>query len=109
MTRRARVIFIIVCASAKTLYPVSASMRGMDMRPVPPLTLLDRKISELIFEYPDFLRLLIRQHTGCVGCALTAFCTFRDAIDYHGLEIEAVVRDALAAVLQPSQAIPVPN
>ena len=63
----------------------------MDSQAILSFPILNRKISELLVEYPQLVRVFIKHHAACVGCVFASFCTLRDALHFYDLDPEAVL------------------
>ena len=77
----------------------------MDSHPILSFSILNRKISELLVEYPQLVRVFLKHHAACVGCVFASFCTLRDALQFYEIDPESVLPDLNHAI----QAIPYEN
>ena len=55
----------------------------MDIRPVPPVTLLDEPLANLFKVHPHLVGLFIRYRLACGMCCFASFCSLRDAVKIY--------------------------
>jgi hybrid cluster-associated redox disulfide protein len=70
----------------------------MDAHPILSFSILNRKISDLLDEYPQLVRVFLKHHAACIGCVFASFCTLRDALRFYELDPEVVLPDLQQAI-----------
>ena len=55
--------------------------------------LLNRKIKDLLAEYPQLTAFFMKHHTACIGCGFSSFCDLRDALKFYDIEPDHVMED----------------
>lgn len=65
----------------------------MDPQPILFLSLINRKIADVLAEYPQLVKVFMRSRTACIGCAFSAYCVLRDALDVYQLDPAVVLRE----------------
>ena len=58
----------------------------METRLLLSASLLDRRISDLIREYPLLIKIFLRHHAACGSCPLASFCNLKDALVSYRLD-----------------------
>ena len=64
----------------------------MDSQPILFLSLINRKISDILTEYPQLMKVFMRYQTACIGCAFSAYCVLRDALEIYQLDPAVVLK-----------------
>ena len=57
------------------------------------LDFLETTVSEVLKSAPETVKFFISQHTDCVGCRLSHFCTLHDVVKTYELDEESFLKD----------------
>ena len=57
-------------------------------------------IGEVVARFPETIHVFMQHGLACVGCAVAQFENVRQGAETHGIDVEALMKDLNAAVLQ---------
>lgn len=65
---------------------------------------LDMHMDEIMRQWPQTIKILLRHRLLCVGCPIAAFHTIEDACREHGLDKEILTNELIAAIASRHEA-----
>jgi hybrid cluster-associated redox disulfide protein len=63
----------------------------------------DMPIVEVVQRFPTTIPVFMRHGLGCIGCALARFENIREGAQAHGVDVDALVEDLNASILQAQE------
>ncbi len=65
---------------------------------------LDMHMDEIMRQWPQTIKILLRHRLLCVGCPIAAFHTIEDACREHGLDKEILTNELIASIASRHEA-----